>query len=140
MVHVPAGSPVSSILPVAEAQVVCVTVPMVYRRCWWLRVMVVEAEAAEGATNRISHCKSITCCSGKSANSISRTRTCNGSRINGPSSRRKSGKFNTSVAVEHVGCVTVPMVGADGVGGCALIVAEADATEVHPEALVTVKV
>ncbi|MFN8275697.1 MAG: hypothetical protein U0X58_12560 [Flavobacteriaceae bacterium] len=43
------------------------------------------------------------------------------------------------VAVEHVGCVTVPMVGADGVGGCALMVAEADATEVQPEALVTVK-
>jgi hypothetical protein len=33
----------------------------------------------------------------------------------------------------------VPMVGAEGVGGCTLIVAEAEAREVQLEALVTVK-
>ena len=32
-------------------------------------------------------------------------------------------------------CVMVPMVGADGVVGCALMVAEAEAREVHPTAL-----
>ena len=42
------------------------------------------------------------------------------------------------VAVEHVGCVIVPMVGADGVGGCAFMVVEAEAAEVHPTELVTV--
>jgi uncharacterized protein YceK len=34
----------------------------------------------------------------------------------------------------------VPITGAVGVGGCASITALADAEEVHPEALVTVKV
>jgi hypothetical protein len=34
----------------------------------------------------------------------------------------------------------VPAVGAVGVGGCALITTFPDATEVHPETLVTVKV
>ncbi|MFN8275696.1 MAG: hypothetical protein U0X58_12555 [Flavobacteriaceae bacterium] len=49
MVHVPAGSPVSSILPVAEAQVVCVTVPIVGAEgVGGCAFMVVEAEAAEG--------------------------------------------------------------------------------------------
>jgi hypothetical protein len=45
-----------------------------------------------------------------------------------------------AVAVAHVGCVMVPIVGAEGVTGCALTAAFADATEVHPEALVTVNV
>lgn len=40
----------------------------------------------------------------------------------------------------QVGCVTVPTTGAEGVAGCALITALADAGEMHPEALVTVKV
>ena len=35
------------------------------------------------------------------------------------------------VAVEHVGCVIVPTVGAAGVAGCAFTVTLADATEVH---------
>ena len=42
------------------------------------------------------------------------------------------------VAVAHVGCVMVPTVGAAGVAGCASITTSADATEVHPAALVTV--
>ncbi|MFN8275699.1 MAG: hypothetical protein U0X58_12570 [Flavobacteriaceae bacterium] len=42
------------------------------------------------------------------------------------------------VAVEQVGCVTVPMVGAEGVGGCVLIVVDVEAAEVHPTELVTV--
>ena len=45
------------------------------------------------------------------------------------------------VAVAQVGWVMVPMIGADGVAGCALITALADATEVHPVIpSVTVKV
>ena len=44
------------------------------------------------------------------------------------------------VATVQVGCVIVPMTGADGVTGCGLITAFCDAGETHPEALVTVKV
>ena len=44
------------------------------------------------------------------------------------------------VAVEHVGCVIKPTVGAIGVKGCALITALAEANEVQPNELVTVKV
>jgi|APLow6443716910_1056828.scaffolds.fasta_scaffold1779609_1 hypothetical protein len=40
----------------------------------------------------------------------------------------------------QVGWVTVPTTGAEGVSGCALINALADAGEMQPEALVTVKV
>ena len=42
------------------------------------------------------------------------------------------------VAKAHVGCVLVPTTGAIGVAGCALITTFADATEVHPVALVTI--
>jgi len=44
------------------------------------------------------------------------------------------------VAVVQVGWVIVPTTGADGVAGCALMVALSDAAEVHPASLVTVKV
>jgi hypothetical protein len=44
------------------------------------------------------------------------------------------------VAVAHVGCVTVPAVGAAGVAGCALTTILDDAGEVQPAALVCVKV
>lgn len=53
-----------------------------------------------------------------------------------------NGKFPKStlpVARVHVGCVTAPVVGADGVNGCVFITILADAEDVHPEALVTVK-
>jgi hypothetical protein len=40
----------------------------------------------------------------------------------------------------QVGWVIVPITGADGVTGCALMTILADAVEVHPEELVTVKV
>jgi hypothetical protein len=42
--------------------------------------------------------------------------------------------------VAHVGCVTVPAVGADGVAGCALTTIFDDTADVHPAALVCVKV
>jgi hypothetical protein len=50
--------------------------------------------------------------------------------------------FNSTlpVATVHVGWVIVPIVGATGVEGCTLITTFADATEVHPAELVTVKV
>jgi hypothetical protein len=35
----------------------------------------------------------------------------------------------------HVGCVTVPDIGADGVAGCALTISD-DTSEIHPAALV----
>jgi hypothetical protein len=41
------------------------------------------------------------------------------------------------VAVMHVGCVIIPVIGAEGVNGCELIIIFADATELHPAALVT---
>ena len=44
------------------------------------------------------------------------------------------------VGVVHVGCVTVPSTGADGVVGAALTVTDAVAVDVQPLALVTVKV
>ena len=49
--------------------------------------------------------------------------------------------FNTTLplGVKQVGWVMVPTVGADGGNGCALITTSADVGEVHPEALVTVK-
>jgi len=48
--------------------------------------------------------------------------------------------FNTTlpVAREQVGCVIVPNMGADGVGGCAFMTKEADAKDMHPATLVTV--
>ena len=42
------------------------------------------------------------------------------------------------VAVEQVGCVMVPTIGAYGVTGCEAITTLAEAAEVHPAALVTV--
>jgi hypothetical protein len=49
-------------------------------------------------------------------------------------------KTTLPVANEHVGCVTVPGVGAEGVGGWALIDAPPDEADVHPSELVTVNV
>jgi hypothetical protein len=44
------------------------------------------------------------------------------------------------VATEQVGCVIVPIEGAVGVAGAALIPTLPDSGEMHPEAFVTVKV
>jgi hypothetical protein len=44
------------------------------------------------------------------------------------------------VEVMHVGWVIVPITGAVGVAGCVLIVIPADEGDIHPAALVTVKV
>ena len=44
------------------------------------------------------------------------------------------------VAVVQVGWMIAPTTGADGVAGCALMVALSDAKEVHPSELITVKV
>lgn len=41
-------------------------------------------------------------------------------------------------ATAHVGCVTLPVIGAVGVSGCVLITMFTDAEEEHPAALVTV--
>ena len=49
-------------------------------------------------------------------------------------------KATLPVAVVQVGWVMVPITGADGVAGCALMVALSDEAEVQPAALVTVKV
>jgi len=50
-------------------------------------------------------------------------------------------KATLPVAVEQVGCVIVPTIGADGVTGWALIEASVDDVDVHPEEVsVTVKV
>src|SRR5215467_7354315 len=43
------------------------------------------------------------------------------------------------VATVQVGCVIAPTTGAVGVGGCALMTTLADEGEIHPAALVTVK-
>ena len=50
--------------------------------------------------------------------------------------------LSTTLPVEEaqVVCVMVPTVGADGVTGCALITTLADAAEIQPAELVTVKV
>jgi len=48
--------------------------------------------------------------------------------------------WKVPVAVEHVGCVTAPAVGADGVAGCVLTTMFELAKEVQPSALSTVKV
>lgn len=44
------------------------------------------------------------------------------------------------VGTLQVGWVIVPITGVEGVTSCELIVTLADAAEIHPEALVTVKV
>ena len=49
-------------------------------------------------------------------------------------------KATLPVAVVQVGWVMAPTTGADGVAGCALMVALSDEAEVQPAALVTVKV
>ena len=49
-------------------------------------------------------------------------------------------KMALPVAIVQLGWVTVPTRGAVGVAGCELITTLADAGEIHPEALVTVKV
>ena len=51
----------------------------------------------------------------------------------------KPDKATLPVAVAHVGWVIVPTTGVIGVAGCALITTLAVALEVHPAALVTVK-
>jgi hypothetical protein len=43
------------------------------------------------------------------------------------------------VDIAQVGCVMIPAMGAAGVAGCTLITTLADAVDVHPAALVTVK-
>ena len=50
--------------------------------------------------------------------------------------------FSTTLPVDtaQVGWVMMPITGAAGVGGCALITTLADDTEVHPAAFTTVKV
>jgi hypothetical protein len=50
--------------------------------------------------------------------------------------------FNTTLPIDraHVGCVMVPTMGAEGEPGAVLITTLADDGEVHPAALVTVKV
>ena len=50
--------------------------------------------------------------------------------------------FNTTppVAIAQAGCVTVPVAGAAGVGGCAFITTLPEAVEIQPDAFVTVKV
>ena len=47
-------------------------------------------------------------------------------------------KTTLPVAIAQVGCVMVPMVGAGGVGGWALMTTLAEGREVHPTELVTV--
>jgi hypothetical protein len=42
------------------------------------------------------------------------------------------------VAIEQVGWVIIPMMGTVGVDGCAFIIILAEATDIHPEAFVTV--
>jgi hypothetical protein len=49
-------------------------------------------------------------------------------------------KTTLPVDIAHVGCVMVPMTGADGGEGGGLITTSADDTDIHPSALVTVKV
>ena len=49
-------------------------------------------------------------------------------------------KSTLPAGVEQSGCVIVPIIGAVGVVGCAFIMTFDDATEVHPETLVTVNV
>ena len=53
----------------------------------------------------------------------------------------KGNPFKMTLPVEsmHVGGVIIPIVGAEGVAGCALIITFAEDDEMHPEALVTVK-
>ena len=52
----------------------------------------------------------------------------------------KSLKSTLPVALAQVGCVIVPIVGAFGVAGWALIIAFAEAEEIHPTEFVTLKV
>ena len=47
-------------------------------------------------------------------------------------------KTTLPVASSHVGCVMVPTIEAAGVLGCVLITTLVDATETHPDKLVTV--
>jgi hypothetical protein len=48
--------------------------------------------------------------------------------------------FNTTLPVDitHVGCVMVPVIGAEGEPGAVLMTTLPDAAEIHPDALVTV--
>ena len=45
-----------------------------------------------------------------------------------------------AVATKQVGWLTVPITGAEGLAGCALMLTVAEGDEVHPAALVTLKV
>ena len=49
--------------------------------------------------------------------------------------------FNTTVpeGISQFGCVTLSMVGVEGAMGCALIITSADGSDIHPAALVTLK-
>lgn len=51
----------------------------------------------------------------------------------------KSSSTTLPVDTLQLGAVIVPITGAEGVGGCELIVTSEEETEVHPPAFVTVK-
>ncbi len=48
-------------------------------------------------------------------------------------------RITPPVGTVHVGCVMVPTIGAGGVTGCVVITMLADVSDVHPSAVVTVK-
>lgn len=140
IVQVPdAGNPVSSMLPVAWLHEVCVTVPTVgaagVAGCALMTTFADGKEVHPAALVTVKLCVPVASPEMVVLGPVPVTAP--GLIVQLP----VGNPVNTTlpVAKAQVGCVIVPTPGNDGVAGCALMTTLADGSEVHPEALVTVK-
>ena len=139
IVQVPAGKPFSTILPVATVQVGWVIVPMRGAEGvtgWGLITAFCDAAETHPAA-LVTVKEYVPANRPVTVYELPDPMILPGLIVQVPEGR----PFRTTlpVATVQVGCVIVPMTGADGVTGCGLITAFCDAAETQPAALVTVK-
>src|SRR5512145_2977215 len=138
-VQLPAGKPLSTTLPVATAQVGCVIAPTVGAAGvagWALITTLAEADEVHPAA-LVTVKLWVPVASVLIVVLAVLPAMAPGLIVQLPAGKPLS--TTLPVANAHVGCVIVPTVGATGLIGWALITTLAEAGEVHPAALVTVK-
>jgi hypothetical protein len=138
IVHVPAGKPFSTTLPVARAQVGCVIVPTVgadgAAGCALMTTFADTDEVHPAALVTVK--LYVPAAIPDIVVLVVEPAIAPGLIVHVPAG--KSFSTTLPVAKAQVGCVIVPTIGAVGAAGCALMTTFADATDVHPAALVTV--
>lgn len=140
MVQLPAGRPFKTTLPVGTVQVGCVTVPIVGASgvdgCALMTTLTEAADAQPTVFVTVKLYVPAT----KPDMVVTGVEPdiAPGFIIQFPAGNPL--KATLPVATEQVGCVIVPTIKADGIAGCALITTLADAKDIHPAELVTVKV